>query len=312
MRARFATSLVAAVALLGAAMPSRAQAFELKYLYDLATLGGNIKLDGLEVSYDANAQELFATGYGVIRIFNPSGVQTFSFRTDAEQYGYPIGVAALEDGDLFLLTYRVNTSDWRLFRANYRGEPQEPVMLRGLPPEYRENFRPNAIAFANGNVYLADRSGMRVLLVDEHGGYVASYDLAAATGFADSRAELGISGFNVDKQGNLLFTVASLFTAYVMSLDGNVRSWGKPGGAPGKFNVISGIASDDAGRFYVVDSLKSAVIAFDAGFNFLGEFGYRGRTPGKLISPKSVAVGNGNLYVAQNGQRGVTVYRIAE
>jgi DNA-binding beta-propeller fold protein YncE len=186
------------------------------------------------------------------------------------------------------------------------------VKLRDVPPAFLNGFSPNAIAFANGKVYLADRVSMKVLLVDESGAYAASYDLADMMGFPDSREDLGLSGFNVDRQGNILFTVAPMFSAYIVSLDGKMRSWGKPGGGPGKFNITSGIASDDAGRIYIVDSLKCAVLVFDRDLQFVGEYGYRGRTAGRLVSPKSVAVGNGVVYVAQNGQRGVTVYRIAE
>jgi DNA-binding beta-propeller fold protein YncE len=312
MRSRNAISLtLAAAALLAAGTPSVGRAFELKYLYDLATLSGNLKLDGLQVAWDPAGQELFATGYGAVRIFNPSGVQTYSFRMDLQDSGYPLGVAAAESGDLFVLANRYD-GGWALYHANFRGELQGAIALRGVPAEYQRDFHPATIAHANGTVYLADLAGMRILVVDEAGAYVASYDVAEMIGFADSREDLGLAGFNVTRQGELLFTISPLFSAYVVSLDGKMRSWGKPGGAPGKFNIVAGIAADDAGRIYVVDSLKAAVIVFDASLNFIGEYGYRGRAPGRLIGPKGVATGNGKVFVAQNGQRGVTVYRIAE
>jgi len=305
------SSFMLAAALSAAAAPSPAGALKLEYLYDFATLGGKVRLGGLQVAFDPAGNEIFATGYGAVRIFNTAGVQTFSFRTDYAAEGSLIGVAALADGDLFLLTRR-NDRGFGLFRANYRGEPVGEVVLSGIPAEIGADFQPTEIAYANGHVYLADQGQMKVLVLDETGAFAASYDLADMLGVAAARDDLGLSAFNVDREGNLLFTIAPLFTAYVVSPDGAVKSFGKPGSAPGKFNILSGIASDDAGRLYVADSLKSAVLVFDRSFNFLGEFGYRGRAPGNLLRPRSLAAGNGRVYVAQAGDRGVTVFRIDE
>jgi len=169
------------------------------------------------------------------------------------------------------------------------------------------------MVYAQGRIYLADLPRMKVLVVDEQGAYAASYDLATLIDLEEkNREDAGLGGFNVDPAGNLLFTVPPLFRAYVLSPGGEVRSFGTPGSAPGKFNVVNGIAGDETGRLYVVDTLKCAVLAFDRDFKFLGEFGYRGYSPGRLIAPRSVAVGNGNVYVAQYGGRGVTVYRVAD
>ena len=303
-------SIVLAIASLAVASPARVAGLELRYLYDLATLTGQIRLNGLILSYDPAANELFATGSGTVRVFNATGVETYSFGTTDDEMGFVGAVAALEDGDLVLLTYR--ESQFSVVRANFRGEPQERINLTGVPPEFSGEFRPTAIAYANGKIYLADQPNMRVLLVDQRGTSLASYDLASMLDVADKRQDLGLSGFNVDKEGNLLFTIAPLFKAYVVSPGGEVRSFGTPGSAPGKFNIAAGIAADGAGHLFVVDALKCAVLAFDRDFKFLGEFGYRGRGPGRLISPRGVAVGNGKVFVSQNGGRGVTVYQLRE
>jgi hypothetical protein len=305
-RARNASLVLALVV---AALPARAAAFELKYLYDLATLTGNIKINGFSLAFDPEAREIFALGYGAVRIFNQAGIQTYQFRGD-DEFGNPIGVAPLEDGELVLLSYR--EGKWSLVRANFRGEPQELMPITGLPASFPTDFNPGEIAFAKGKIHLADMPRMRVLVLDEHGAYVTSYDLAALLDVEQKRADLGLNGFNVDREGNILFTVAPLFKAYTLSPTSGLRTWGTPGGAPGKFNIVAGIAADDQGRIYVVDMLKCAVITFDRDLNFIGEFGYRGYSPGRLIAPRSVAVGNGNVYVAQYGGRGVTVFKVAE
>jgi hypothetical protein len=107
-------------------------------------------------------------------------------------------------------------------------------------------------------------------------------------------------GFSVDRDGNMLFTVASVFSAYVMSPEGKVRAFGQKGSTPGKFNIVSGIAADEEGRLFLTDSLRAVVMVFDPSFQFLGEFGYRGPDPENLVSPFNLAVGNGRVYVTQS------------
>lgn len=295
---------------LAVAAPFRAAGLELRYLYNLATLTGQVRLNGLALSYDPSGRELFASGYGGVRIFNSAGVQTYSFGFSDDEAGFVVDVAALEDGDLVLLTHRQR--DFNLLRANFRGEPQEQLKLSGVPPEFPDDFRPNTLAYARGHIYLADQAGMRVLVVDERGRTVAWRDLAAMLDVVEKRQDLGLGGFGVDGDGNLLFTIAPLFKAYLITPGGEVRSFGTPGSAPGKFNIVAGIAADDRGHLYVVDSLKCAVLVFDRQFKFLGEFGYRGFAPGRLIAPGGVTVGHGQVYVAQKGGRGVSVYQVRE
>ena len=111
--------------------------------------------------------------------------------------------------------------------------------------------------------------------------------------------------------GDIYFTVPVLFTAYKLSPDGNLAGFGKPGSAPGRFNNLGGIVADDEGNIYVADRLKSVVIIFDKDFNFINEFGYRGRRPYNLISPNYLGLdAEGRLYVSQLASLGVSVFKI--
>ncbi len=307
MRHRLSIALLAVAPMLAATPARVAAGFQLSYQYNLATLTGDIRLGGLGLSFDSTGNELYAIGYGSVRVFNASGMEVYTFGDDVE-FGSILGLVALDDGDLLVLSYREGAPS--LIRCNFRGEPQGKVELSGVPGPFAQGFRPNAIAYAKGKVYLADLTSMRILLTDAHGAYAASYDIAEMLDLAAKRADTGLSGFGVDRDGNLLFTIAPLFKAYVVSLDGQVRFFGKPGSAPGMFNIVSGIAADANGHIYVLDALKCAVIAFDNQFNFLGEFGYRGYGPGNLIAPRGVAVGKDKVYVAQGGRRGVAVYAV--
>jgi hypothetical protein len=101
-----------------------------------------------------------------------------------------------------------------------------------------------------------------------------------------------------------------MFKACVISADGTLRSFGIKGSAPGKFNVVSSLAVDDKGFYYVTDILKSAVLVFDKDFRWLKEFGYRGNRPGSLFSPVDIAAGGGRIFVSQYARKGVSVFKI--
>ena len=124
-------------------------------------------------------------------------------------------------------------------------------------------------------------------------------------------SENDLVGFSVDKEGNMLFTVPTLFTAFRMSRDHQVQSFGSPGSLAGKFNIVAGIASDDRGFIYVVDTLKSVVMVYDKEFNFQMQFGSRGEGRANLIAPQRLEVLNDKVFVSQARRRGISVFRIA-
>lgn len=301
-----ARSILLLVTLLVAASPGRALAFKLAYEHSLTTPVGKIRTGSAWLSFDAYAREVFVVGYGLVRVFNPAGMEVFRFGEDAE-VGSIRGVAALESGDLVLLALKDGRTS--LLRANFRGEVVGRLELTGVPERFRD-FGANRLLYADRKLFLVDETSMRLVVATESGVHVASYDLAELIGSADERDDLGVSGCGVDRSGRFLFTVATKFRALVLSPDGTLRGFGRPGGAPGLFNVVSGVGADDDGRIYVVDSLKAAVLVFDPQFKFLGEFGYRGSGPGNLLQPTALVVGGDKVYVSQGGTRGVSVFRI--
>ena len=120
-----------------------------------------------------------------------------------------------------------------------------------------------------------------------------------------------MSGFSVDREGNILFTIPPFFKAYILSHDRKLRVFGKPGGAPGKFNIVSGIISDSKGNIIVVDKLKCAIMVYDKNFSFISQFGFRGHRPGNLIAPDDIAVDeNDRIYVTQGARKGVSVFKL--
>jgi DNA-binding beta-propeller fold protein YncE len=299
--------MLAAVVAWALCVPAAA-AVQLGYMYDLSDTTGPIRENPGDVWYDAEAREVFVVGYGVVRVFSETGMEVHSFRLDPS-LGFPMGVAALGNGDLLVLVRR--DAGNQVIRCDFRGEPLGEWVPTAVPAELATGFAPSAIRRAAGKTFLADLQGGRVLVLDDQARFLATYDVARLLGI-DTGKEDAISGFGVASDGSMLFTVATLFQAFVVAPDGTTRSWGKPGGAPGLFNVVKGIARDGRGRYYVVDALKSAVIVFDANLAFVGEFGYGGNRPGNLTLPSAIALGDGRVYVAQKGNRGVSVFSILE
>jgi DNA-binding beta-propeller fold protein YncE len=101
-----------------------------------------------------------------------------------------------------------------------------------------------------------------------------------------------------------------MFRAFVLPPFGQIRSFGRAGSAPGKFNIVSAIAADDDGNLYVTDMLKSAVIVFDKDLQFLREFGYRGDEPQNITTPIDIVVGGDKIFVSQLAKQGVSVFQI--
>lgn len=280
--------------------------YEISYLYGLSTNFGIVPTSNVQLSYDREHKELYITGDGPVRVFNDSGMETYSFSEDRE-IGFVTSIASLEGGDLVALAGR----DGRiaLVRCSFRGEFRGVIEPRGVPEEFAK-LTPTILRYQGGNLYLADLSGMRVLVLDAAGNYVAGYDVAAKIGEAAHRGDLGLRGFNVDRDGNILFTIQPLFSAYTMSPEGEVRAFGVKGSAPGKFNIVGGIARDDAGNYYVADILKSAVLLFDKDLVWRKEFGYRGPRPSNLAAPEDVAAAGDRVFVSQRARRGVAVFRV--
>jgi DNA-binding beta-propeller fold protein YncE len=285
-----------------------ARAVDVSYLHGLSSTTGFIPFSGVSLSYDDRNRELLVYGGGVVRVFNEAGMEVFTFGDDPAAAGI-VSVASFAGGDLLALS--VSGGQPTLLRLDFRGERVGRIELTGLPPEYAR-FTPARLAHHGGKIYLADLGGMYFVIADDKGRFEKIFDVAQLLHVEDKRQDTGIRGFGLDKAGNILFTVQPLFTVGILSLDGTLRTFGVPGGAPGRFNIVSGVAADEQGNIYVSDVLKSAVLVFDKDLRFVREFGFRGNRPGSLFAPVDLAFGHGKLYVSQYARRGVSVFRITD
>jgi DNA-binding beta-propeller fold protein YncE len=281
------------------------------FLYALSDATGTIRYNWVQLSTDPVRHEVYVVNPVdlTIRIFNDQGMEVYSFGDDLA-LGYVSDLAVDEQGDLLVLT--VSGAAHSLVRGNYRGEPSGKIELKNFPPEYAGRFSPRSLAYRDGRIYLVDKEQMKVAVADRDGRFETGYDLAALLKVEEKkRLQTGIVGFGVDSQGNLLFTVPTLFTAGVLSPDGKLKTFGSKGSAPGKFNIAGGIAADDKGYIYVADTLRCVVMVFDREFTFKTEFGYRGNEPDNLIAPMDIVAMDGRVYVTQSRSRGVSVFRVS-
>jgi len=317
MKAALSKCLIVPLAALLFVAPFPAQAsaeVSSNFLYSLSNFHGKVPYSEVRVRVDRARDEVYVVERGIVRVFNETGMEVFWFGDNPDLESI-YDLAIDEKGDLFLLSFNfTNPADPKCFliRCNYRGDMKEKLTLTGFPAGH-PGFFPNYMFYQNGLFLFLGSNQMRVVATDRNGVFQKGYDLADILEIpVKDRPNTEIFGFNLDSDGNMLFTVPVLFKAFVVSPDGKVAaSFGKAGSAPGLFGIVSGIAKDDQGNFFIVERLRSVVMVFDKNFGFLKEFGYRGGKPGNLIRPSEVAVGKaGKLYVTQVGNRGVSVFSV--
>ncbi len=303
----------AALALVLTAFCASAEAENVRtsYLYSLSNFSGVVPYGWVNVFTDNKMGEIYVTDVAdnSVRIFNQEGMEVYTFGDD-NSLGIIYDVTLDDKGNILVLSYDYH-SKYSVLLANFRGELVSRINIRNLPAGLEKEFRPTEILYRGGHIYLVDKGSMRVVLADSKGLFEKSYDLFSVLNLeGKKRYDIEISGFSLDKDGNMLFTVPVVFKAFKYSPDGKLAAFGQKGGAPGKFNVISGITEDDKGNLYVADVLKSAVLVFDKDYRFITQFSQRGLGPGELIAPKEIAYQDGKLYVTQSMNRGVSVFGI--
>ena len=293
-------------------------AVQAKYLYNLSNFTGTIPYEEVRIFMDRENNEIYVSnrGQGTVKIFNENGMEIYSFGEDAD-------LGAILDGQvekgttILLLSYKMIEGSFKYFiiQCNFRGEPVSETEIKNLPAKFSD-FQPSRMVLRNGNLYLADLNRMKIVVTDMSGNFKDGYDIVAILELTEQqRADSGFGGFTVDKDGNIFFTIPVFFRAYKLlpdrNIKDNIRDFGRRGSGPGRFNVISGIVTDDKGYIYIADKLRCVVMIFDKNFNFQIEFGYRGFQPGRLIVPMHLEMDRKDrLYVTQMRKRGISVFQI--
>lgn len=310
--ARSMVIMIVTVATLAAAGVAPAQAGDVKvsYLYKLSNFTGIIPYASPKIFVDKASSEVYVmTGAG-ISIFNSAGMEINRVDIDPE-VGMIHDAAVDGDGNVITLTYKGGVPVITL--CNYRLEPLRAIELVNLPPEFAR-FRPNQLRLHDGRLYLASENTMAVLIADLNGRFIKGYDLRPLLGKDDKGfAITDMDGFNLDREGNMIFVLPVTGRACRLSPDGNLEMFGKRGSGPGKFGVPGWILADKAGNYLVCDRLKSVVMIFDKELKFVKEFGSLGIREAYLVGPTAMDMdADGKLYVGQTGRRGISVYMVSD
>jgi hypothetical protein len=286
-------------------------AINASYLYTFSDFTGKIPYSWPAISADKEHGEIYVVNQGTVSVFNSVGMEIYHFGDDRD-LGTITDVAAEPDGKILILSAnQKGPNTFSLLRCNFRGELQDTLKLTGFPPEFSE-FHPGRLIYRNGYLYLADGMARKIVVTDPQGAFVDGYDVGALLKKEEKPGDTNeIAGFNVDKDGNMLFTVPTMFIAYRLSRDHKAETFGSPGNIDGKFNIVGGIASDDRGFIYVADLLKSVIMVYDKDFNFQMQFGHRGVDRGSLYTPQQVVILNDKVFVNQARNKGVSVFRMA-
>lgn len=303
--------ILLAIPVLAASSTSNAASIKWGYLYNLSNFTGAIRDNNwARVFVDKERTEIYVLYQNLIRIFNANGMEVYRFGEDLD-LGHIVDGAIDKEGNILLLNY--GESGFEITRCNFRGEPIGKIEIKNPPDEF-SGFSPNRMVYFQDKLYLVSLTGLKLVVTDSDGNFKEGFDLFSFLDIEEKqRADSEISGFSVSNDGSILFTVPSLFKAYVISPDRKMRSFGRAGSAPGKFNIVAGIVKDNKGNIVVVDKLKCAIMVFDKRYNFLTEFGYRGNKKGSLIAPDDIAIDNQNrIYVTQAGKRGVSVFSVGD
>jgi sugar lactone lactonase YvrE len=288
------------------------------FLYPLASFAGPVPSQWARLAVDPERNEIYTLrpGENDVRIFDEHGMEVYAFE------GFPSSrdITAGDDGDILILTRRYGAST--IHRCNYRGEELSEITLKNVPDAFSSSHA-DRLVYRHGSLYLLDSGRLTVIVAHADGSFIRGHDLKAtlwrsSNADEDERAarklrEISITGFDVDDDGNILFTISTLFVAYRFSPSGELQGWGRPGSGRGKFGIVAGIASAPTGHILVTDRLRSVVLIFDDDLAFQAEFGYRGTHRSNLISPDDVAIdADGNIYVSQAANRGVSVFRMID
>jgi len=296
-------------------IPAPASASTVSYLYGLSDFNGTVPYSDVNLYADRERDEVYASVSNFVSVFNASGMENYEFKLDP-RYGSIYDIAVEETGDILLLTLDRSVPgplpSWSITRCDYRGQPTDQIAVEDLPPRYA-SFVPNEMFYHDGEIVLASRAQLVAVVTDAEGRFRRAYDLGRLAGLDEEhRADNDIVGFSVDPRGNILFTIATMFKAFVVAPDGGVKAFGRPGSNPGSFGIAAGIAGDEQGHLLVADRLRGVVMLFDRNLQFVTEFGSAEDGGHYLVRPSEVVFGpSGKIYITQKRDRGVAVFRLS-
>lgn len=160
--------------------------------------------------------------------------------------------------------------------------------VRALRPSGETEFKPVAVAYRHGKLYVVNASAHRVEVLDPESG--ALLQAMGERGSGPGQM-LFPNGLAIDAEGQILVTDLLNCRVQVFAPDGRlVRSFGRAGDRAGEFSRPKHLAVGSDGTVFVVDAAFQRVQVFDSQGRILMLFGGPGGEPGSLTLPAGICI----------------------
>jgi len=208
-----------------------------------------------------------------------------TYGTGDAQFLTPVGVAVDADD----IVYVIDPNLHRVKRFTRTG---------GFLSQWSVDV-PQGIALGpDGNVYVTDHG---VFKFTKSGTLLAEWDTATDPTYP--------TGIAVDADGSVY--VADEGVLYKFTSSGVlVKEWGEPGGGPGQFDGLDGVAVDGTGHVYTAENNSCRVQKFSTDGTYITQWGIPGSGPGQLNYPVRLATSPDGqfVYVDDYGNHRIQVF----
>lgn len=248
------------------------------------------------ISVDRQHNEIYvvdSSGKNV-SIFDDQGRYLFWFSLKSP----PIDIGIGRNGDIFVVYSKSITV------LNYRGIFKKKIDLSSIP-DFEKFHIQSMVLGKDDRFYLGDAGNGRIVILDMHGKFLYQFGERGS----EKGKILNIQKIAVDKD-RIYILDPPLFKISVFDKKGKfLFRFGIISGLAGGFSMPVGLVVDEK-WIYVIDVNRMIAIVFDKKGDFLFEFG--GEESGdQFLWPGDINVdNNGNIYVADVGNKMVRVYKV--
>lgn len=233
----------------------------IRYLFSIDAVASGFPLVGVRTLFVDNAHEelyILDDSNKRVVITDSNGIFLYQFKyTDAGVKSMPVGIAAAEDGLLYI------AEEKRIVITSYRGIYKKDMDFSTVPNADKMVIQ--SIAVEGDKLYLGDGVNGRILVMDrKKEAFVAEFK----EGIAHN------SYLSLDNDGIYIMD-PPMFSIIHLDKNGKLLGrWGMASSLPGGFSMTVSMAVDRKnGRVTVLDLNRYQVIFFDRQGKFLFEFG---------------------------------------
>jgi sugar lactone lactonase YvrE len=186
--------------------------------------------------------------------------------------------------------------------------------------------KPHGVAVdSNGNVYVSERSGLRIQKFDSDGNFITKWgsegigdgqfthlhDIAVGPGGSGNQTQSLSSNENASTNNEFVYTTdAENFNVQKFTSDGQfITKWGSEGTADGQFGGLESLDVDSEGNVYVADSGNEKIQKFTPDGQFILSWGTPGSEIGQFDEPGGVAIdSDDNVFVTDINNHRIQVF----